>query len=129
MILKELFNDKLVEEYEMQEVFEMCLGALDIYKNKSYEELYLEIVEIWKTWKDKVTMCTKAGLDYDHARNLVSGSCGTITLEDYVRFKSTGKDYIVIEDKSYYSAEEKKAVNRIKAHATYKAKQNEKKKE
>lgn len=114
MSIEELFNSELFDEYNMSDKYKDCLGILDIYSRKSYEELYEEILSIWRSWKNKANYCIRAGLDYDHARNIASGVCKTITFEDYIRFKAVGKDYEVLENKFNLTEEEKKVIRRIK---------------
>lgn len=128
MTLDEIFNADLCIEAEMQKKYKDCVGLLDMFSQKTQDELKLEISDIWKTWENgngKAEFCIKTGLDVKHIQNLIFCPTSIISFAEYVRIMSVGKNYVVIEDKYRMDEKETKLLRSLKNKEKYKAKKAE----
>lgn len=124
MTLDEIFNADLCIEAEMQKKYKDCVGLLDMFSQKTQDELKLEISDIWKTWekgKGKAEFCIKTGLDVKHIQNLIFTPT-IIPFADYARIMSVGKNYVVIENKYQMDEKETKLFRSMKNKEKYKTK-------
>lgn len=117
MRLNELFNDDLYVEHKLQNIYIDCVGLINAFNSMSDDERLGEMIDIWKSWEDgdgKAKFLQLAGMSMQRAHSILSTSSARINFEDYVRFKSVGKDYAVITQKYNLDEQTKSMLGRYR---------------